>query len=1490
MLVTVVVDGVVLGGAVVPDCDVAYRPAPAHGVFQAGDVAFQQLEQVFRIRRRVTQQLLDEVAQHQRAFATLGMHPHHRMLGLVEGGGEDFAIAFQACLGGIEARGIVIVVGMQRPQLVGQLAQRRWQVLVGLGGIGPDRVAAGGRDHHRAQDRGLWVGHIEGHVGMPGVGAPAVFGIQLQQVAGAVAHRHRGMRHQLAPELAEGFLAGIVEVVLATEEQHLVTQQRGAHSGKGGRGQIGRQTDVAHFRADAAGDRMDLKQGVRHGGSPCWLERWALRVGISGSGSYRELPQGGRQGRRQRAFRLERRLGQTGAVVRELVQHLLLDAGKAEVGAVTRMGQRHRHDTAHAARARFHHHHLVAQVDRFFHVMGHQDHGDALGLPDAVQLLLQVGAGHGVKRTEGLVQQQDLGFTHQRAGNGHALRHATRQLVRIGCLETLQAHQGDMLAHRLALLRSRAGRIEQTQFDIAFHRQPGEQAMLLEHDATLQAGTHDALAIQQHLALVLVFQSHDQAQQGGLAATAGADDADELARCDVQRHILQHGQLAVLDGIRFTEVLDFQRTGLGHLLSLENSEFSELRYRTPAPGQQAALDARGEPVQGKADEAHHQHAEDHQIHQEQFTPVDHGVADALARDQQVFRAQRGQPGIHQGQVDASQDGRRGCRQHQLGEPLAAAELEHAGGLDQFTRHAADTFEGVEHHGKERRQRQEGHLGRIAQAEPHRQQRDPGKQRDLLHGMEGRPDHAFEQPRQAEGDTEGQSGRHANGQADEVAPQAGCQGADQVATEQLLHGGVPHLARGHQQRRAGPVQARRQPPQQHQRNGQHPAAQGRRHRVTVMSGGTHGVSSKTAAAPAEQDHFDTCQHLVTQVTHHAHHRYGGNDHIQLEQLAPEHDHVAQPLGGRQQLHHHQRQPGMREAIAHAVPDRRQRRREDHPPQQLPARKAQHPRHLDIAGRHVLDTLVGVDCDGHQRRLGDEDDLERLVDAHQQHQQGQPAQHRHLAEGLEEGIDIVLEQRRQAHDHAQQQAAGHAHAKAQQHAQQADAQVVEQFARLRQVDEGGQYRLRRGQHLRRDPAQLRGHGPQRQQAQREGERQPERGVAAEEGRVGVATRRSAGRGKCGRQGSRWRAHRSGSQDLAIGLEHRPEVLQLQVLQGGLEVALVDPLIHIEARAAELEAIGLFHRVLVAGDEEGIEVGIDAHPQRLAVVVFAPVLVGRAGPGPEMQHLIAVDLVGSPLGRLDEDLDHARRGVGIVLGELLGHQHMRLGGEDGRGALAGEDDAGGVLVAQAQQVDVAEGGIDVLGRERRQRGGLVQVDGAQLALLQAVGFEYAVDGQLRIGALEDGHALAAQVLDRLDRRIRWHRQVDVGAHAGGQHQLGLETSGTCHDGRQVALEGEVQLLVAQCLVHRRTGALEEEPLDLDAVGLEFLFDPALGIGHRRRTAREHRWIADARLRHADADDIGPGRRGAQGQRGQGEQGGAAQRQVFKEVAAIRLHGGPF
>ena len=50
--------------------------------------------------------------------------------------------------------------------------------------------------------------------------------------------------------------------------------------------------------------------------------------------------------------------------------------------------------------------------------------------------------------------------------------------------------------------------------------------------------------------------------------------------------------------------------------------------------------------------------------------------------------------------------------------------------------------------------------------------------------------------------------------------------------------------------------------------------------------------------------------------------------------------------------------------------------------------------------------------------------------------------------------------------------------------------------------------------------------------------------------------------------------------------------------------------------------------------------------------------------------------------------------------------------------------------------------------------------------------------------------------------------------------------HDGRQVTLPREVQLVIDKGLIHRRAGTLKEYPVDLYPILLEFLFHQAVGI----------------------------------------------------------------
>ncbi|KAG1189796.1 hypothetical protein G6F35_014033 [Rhizopus arrhizus] len=185
---------------------------------------------------------------------------------------------------------------------------------------------------------------------------------------------------------------------------------------------------------------------------------------------------------------------------------------------------------------------------------------------------------------------------------------------------------------------------------------------------------------------------------------------------------------------------------------------------------------------------------------------DQRVADAVAGHQQVFRPDRGQPGIDQRQ-----------------QRLPARIAEHAGHFQQRGRRIADAVAGVDDHGHQRRQRQEGHFGDVAQAEPHGDQRNPGKQRYLLEGVEAGAHDPVEQRQQPQQRTECQAQRGADRKARQLARKAGAERPPQLARGDLVGGGVQHLAGGHQQRRRHPSKVCKRPPRRDGHGRQHQAA-------------------------------------------------------------------------------------------------------------------------------------------------------------------------------------------------------------------------------------------------------------------------------------------------------------------------------------------------------------------------------------------------------------------------------------------------------------------------------------------------------------------------------------------------------------------------------------------------------------------------------------------------------------------------------------------
>ena len=101
-------------------------------------------------------------------------------------------------------------------------------------------------------------------------------------------------------------------------------------------------------------------------------------------------------------------------------------------------------------------------------------------------MILQGGAGERVERREGLVHEQDLWLRHQSAHNGHALGLASRKLARparpIARQPNLQQRFFDQIAPLMG------GQVLEAEADVLRHRQPGQQARFLKHDANGRVG------------------------------------------------------------------------------------------------------------------------------------------------------------------------------------------------------------------------------------------------------------------------------------------------------------------------------------------------------------------------------------------------------------------------------------------------------------------------------------------------------------------------------------------------------------------------------------------------------------------------------------------------------------------------------------------------------------------------------------------------------------------------------------------------------------------------------------------------------------------------------------------------------------------------------------------------------------------------------------------------------------------------------------------
>ena len=140
-----------------------------------------------------------------------------------------------------------------------------------------------------------------------------------------------------------------------------------------------------------------------------------------------------------------------------------------------------------AARSWRHDHDSIGQKDRFLDRVGNENDGQAGSRPDLDQFVLQPFAGHRVERAEGFVHQHDFGIIGEHAGNGNALLHAARKLVRIDVGKILQTDEFGETIRRLADFGLGPPPRLRAEADIVADVEPGKQTIVLKDHAAARA-------------------------------------------------------------------------------------------------------------------------------------------------------------------------------------------------------------------------------------------------------------------------------------------------------------------------------------------------------------------------------------------------------------------------------------------------------------------------------------------------------------------------------------------------------------------------------------------------------------------------------------------------------------------------------------------------------------------------------------------------------------------------------------------------------------------------------------------------------------------------------------------------------------------------------------------------------------------------------------------------------------------------------------------
>ena len=156
--------------------------------------------------------------------------------------------------------------------------------------------------------------------------------------------------------------------------------------------------------------------------------------------------------------------------------------------------------------------------------------GQALRSRHALDLVVQVVAGHGVERAERLVHEDDPRVLGQAAGQRDALAHAAGELVRTLVAPAVEPHGLEQLRPRGRGARAWARRASLSASS-TFCRAVSQGSRVASWN---MKATLPSTSIVPEVGLV---EPGDEVEQRALAAAGRPDDGDELAGRHVEAHV-----------------------------------------------------------------------------------------------------------------------------------------------------------------------------------------------------------------------------------------------------------------------------------------------------------------------------------------------------------------------------------------------------------------------------------------------------------------------------------------------------------------------------------------------------------------------------------------------------------------------------------------------------------------------------------------------------------------------------------------------------------------------------------------------------------------------------------------------------------------------------------------------------------------------------------------------------------------------------------------